>query len=141
MAPRSPRRFALRPTLVAVAWLGVLALPAFAHPVLSVIGSPGLAFASQNATTDPYGLCPSAGTSFLGVQWNCVAELNLTVVLLMLAGAGIIAYVFRESDAAELPGDSAEIPLTEPEWLEEQARRKARLDEARASDAGAEDRR
>ena len=80
--------------------------------------------ATQNSSGDPYGLCPSSGPVYLGVEWNCIAVLNLTVVCLLLGATGIIAYVFRDSDAAEFPDESAEIPLTEEEWAEEQARRR-----------------
>jgi hypothetical protein len=91
--------------------------------------------ATENSTGDPsYGLCPSSGPVYFGVEWNCIAVLNLTVVALLLGGIGIIAYVFRDSDAAELPGDSAEIPLTEEEWAEVQARRRELLAEEDASE-------
>jgi hypothetical protein len=64
-------------------------------------------------------LCPSPGPTIWGIQWNCVAILNLTMVVLILGSIGIIAYVFRGSDRAELPGEAAEIPVTageEEEW-------------------------
>lgn len=105
-------------------FLVILGLPFLAVPP-SVSSHPGSSFhlASQNSSGNPYGLCPSSGPVYFGIDWNCVAVLNLTMVVLMLGGIGIIAYVFRDADAAELPGDSAEIPLTEEEWSEVQARR------------------
>jgi len=68
-------------------------------------------------------LCPSTGPVILGVQWNCVAVLNLTELALILASIGIVAYVFKDADRAELPGESAEVPVTAEEW---EAYRRAR---------------
>lgn len=65
-------------------------------------------------------LCPSSGPTILGIQWNCVAILNLTEVGLILAGIGIVAYVFKDSDEAELPGEAAEVPVTVEEEEEYQ---------------------
>lgn len=67
--------------------------------------------------------CPSAGPVILGVDWNCVAILNLTELAVILASIGIVAYVFKDSDRAELPGESAEVPVTAEEW---EAYRRAR---------------
>jgi len=64
------------------------------------------------------GLCPSSGPVVLGVQWNCVAVLNLTELVLILTSIGIVAYVFKDADRAELPGDSAEVPITSEELAE-----------------------
>jgi hypothetical protein len=61
------------------------------------------------------GLCPSGGPVILGVNWNCVAVLNLTELALVLLSIGIVAYVFRDADRAELPGDSSEVPITSDE--------------------------
>jgi hypothetical protein len=65
-------------------------------------------------------LCPSSGPTILGIQWNCVAILNLTEVGLILAGIGIVAYVFKDSDEAELPGWATEVPVTAEEEAEYQ---------------------
>ena len=77
----------------------------------------------QNSSggSDPPGssssiVCPSAGPTILGVEWDCVAVLNLTEIALILISVGIVAYVFKDSDRAELPGDSAEVPVTAEEW-------------------------
>ena len=113
--------------LLALLW-GSSLIP-LSGPSRSSATSPFPLPADQNSSGNPYGLCPSGGPVFLGVDWNCVAVLNLTMVLLLLGGTGIVAYVFWRSDAAELPGDSAEIPLTEEEWEEARARRKAVLAE------------
>lgn len=51
----------------------------------------------------------------LGIEWNCVAVLDLTELALILASIGIVAYVFRGADRAELPGDSTEVPVTAEE--------------------------
>jgi hypothetical protein len=69
-------------------------------------------------------LCPASGPTILGIQWNCVAILNLTEVVVILVALGIVAYVFRDSDKAELPGDAAEVPVTPEEELEYRADRK-----------------
>ncbi|MGP8078418.1 MAG: hypothetical protein ACLQD8_07450 [Thermoplasmata archaeon] len=69
---------------------------------------------SSGSSSD--GLCPSSGPVILGIDWNCVAVLNLTELGVFLASIGIIAYVFKDSDEAELPGESAEVPVTAAEW-------------------------
>jgi len=61
-------------------------------------------------------LCPSGGPVILGVEWNCVAVLNLTELVLILASLGIVAYVFKDADRAELPGEASEVPITAAEW-------------------------
>ena len=61
-------------------------------------------------------LCPSSGPIILGIEWNCVAELNLAVVILMLGAVGIAIFIYWDSDGAELPGVSLVIPLTEEDW-------------------------
>jgi hypothetical protein len=68
-------------------------------------------------------LCPSGGPVILGVEWNCVAVLDLTELALILASIGIVAYVFNDADRAELPGESREVPVTAEEW---EAYRRAR---------------
>jgi hypothetical protein len=45
-----------------------------------------------------------------------VAILNLTELALILASIGIVAYVFKGSDRAELPGEAREVPVTAEEW-------------------------
>jgi hypothetical protein len=45
-----------------------------------------------------------------------VAVLDLTELVLILASLGIVAYVFRDADQAELPGESAAVPITAEEW-------------------------
>ncbi len=74
--------------------------------------------------SNPDNLCPTSGPSILGVQWNCVAILNLTEVGFLLAGIGIVAYVFKDSDRAELPGEAREVPVTAEEEEEYQEDRK-----------------
>jgi len=69
-------------------------------------------------------LCPSGGPTILGVEWNCVAILDLTELLLILASIGIIAYVFRDSDRAELPGEAEIVPVTAEEESEYRRARK-----------------
>lgn len=141
---RSPRTAAFR--ALGCTWV-LLALvlggpwPSDGGPGGLVHGGPPPMTAAQNSSTNPYGLCPSGGTEFLGVDWNCVALLNLTVVLLMLGAVGIIAYVFWNSDAAEFPGESAEVPLTDEEWAEEKARRRERMAEAESARSEASNRR
>ena len=80
-------------------------------------------FTDQNSSggSDPPGssssiVCPSAGPVILGVQWDCVAVLDLTELVLIMVSIGLIAYVFKGSDEAELPGDSGEVPVTAVDW-------------------------
>ena len=109
--------------------VGALALAGIASPwAASVAGraaAPGVAVGSSAAQNDSSGgspsaagaaLCPSAGPTILGVEWNCVAVLDLTELVLILASIGIVAYVFRDADQAELPGESAAVPITAEEW-------------------------
>jgi len=63
-------------------------------------------------------LCPSSGPTLLGIEWNCVAVLNLTELALILASVGIVAYVFKDGDRAELPGEAQEVPVTAEEWAD-----------------------
>ena len=74
----------------------------------------GLSDAGNTSNTDS-SLCPARGPVILGIDWNCVAVLDLTELALFFASIGIIAYVFRDSDQAELPGDSTEVPMTAEE--------------------------
>lgn len=143
--PRTRRRPTTARWVLACAWvlfallLGISSLSS---------GSPGevahdgvsLRISADNSSSGTYGLCPSSGPTFLGVDWNCIAVLNLTVVSVMLGAVGIVAYVFRDSDAAELPSDSAEVPLTEEEWAEFRRRRRELIAEGRRSDATERDR-
>ncbi len=127
----SPAIRALALVLVAVTVLGIAA-PVGSH---SVGSSPDpravVALASpQNGSTggDPSGagtsaLCPSPGPVVLGIVWSCVAVLDLTELALILASIGIVAYVFKDADRAELPGECAEVPVTAEEW---EAYRRAR---------------
>jgi len=80
---------------------------------------------AQNSSSDPSStppstsaLCPGGGPVILGVEWTCVAVLDLTELILILVSIGIVAYVFRDAYLAELPGDSAEVPITAAEWEE-----------------------
>ena len=118
------------PALIAIlvsfsAGLGVLGL------VVAPVGHGGpLPVARGTSATDSNGsggtdppessasavLCPSAGPTILGIEWNCVAVLNLTELALILASVGIVAYVFKDADRAELPGEAQEVPVTAEEW-------------------------
>jgi len=90
--------------------------------------------AGFTSRSDSYAVCPSSGPTILGIEWNCIAELDLTVVLLMLAAVAIVAYVFWDDEAAELPGESSEVPLTEEDWAKVRHLRRTRL-EGREPDA------
>ncbi|MGA7923756.1 MAG: hypothetical protein WCA77_07260, partial [Thermoplasmata archaeon] len=70
---------------------------------------------SDPAPSSANALCPSSGPTILGIQWNCIAVLNLTEVILILAAIGIVAYVFKNSDKAELPGEAGDVPVTDEE--------------------------
>jgi len=119
---RAVRAFAV--LLVTLTSLAVaLAASSGAVPVLSGPSLPVHHLSAQNESTgDPPesatsgGLCPSGGPVILGINWNCVAVLNLTEIALILVSIGIVAYVFKDADRAELPGDSAEVPVTAEEW-------------------------
>jgi hypothetical protein len=127
---RQARACATRLTGALSLILGLLVLLGIA---VSLSSSPGGSTAVHGATValpsvqnssndgDPSGssasiVCPSAGPVILGVQWDCVAILNLTELALILASIGIVAYVFKDADRAELPGESAEVPVTSEEW-------------------------
>jgi hypothetical protein len=95
----------------------------------SLVGVAVAPASNSSGSGDPSGssasdLCPSAGPTILGVQWNCVAVLNLTEVVLILAAIGIVLYVFRDSDRAELPGEASEVPVTPQEEEEYREDRK-----------------
>ena len=111
----------LRSLLLAAVALSVLgfvasmAVPASGDSVGSLAPGPTL------GSTAPVGvsatdLCTSGGPTILGVEWNCVAILNLTELALMLVSVGIVAWVFWDEEKAELPGESVAVPLTSEEW-------------------------
>ena len=112
--------------LTVVGTVAIASLPDPGKTAIYAFGAP-LASAQNrssggNASTSSSAIvCPSAGPLILGVHWNCVAILNLTELLVLLAGIGITAYVFKGSDRAELPGESADVPVTTEE--EEEYRR------------------
>lgn len=117
------------PAVVGVA-ADVASLPERASPIPWDIDRSSVGNASGNGDpsgSNSHGLCPAAGPTILGIQWNCVAILNLTEVLLILAGIGIVAYVFRNSDRAELPGEAREVPVTVQEEEEYQTDRRLGL--------------
>jgi hypothetical protein len=123
---RGRRARALRsvPLLLSVLTLLGIAFTVSFSPAggTSVHGATASLPAAQNSSSgsDPSGsngvVCPSAGPVILGVQWNCVAILDLTELVLILVSIGIVAYVFKDSDRAELPGESAVVPVTAEEW-------------------------
>ena len=95
-------------TLTLLGVVGALSHPS-GGPGL-VHGAPVIGVAVQNDSneSDPAGsgsaiVCPSSGPIIVGVQWNCIAVLNLTELLLIVIGIGIIAYVFKDAARAELP--------------------------------------
>jgi hypothetical protein len=95
------------------------------HPTLSPFSTNHVSSIDELSGSNDQNLCPSSGPTILGIQWNCVAILNLTEVALILAGIGVVLYVFRDSDEAELPGEAAEVPVTAEE--EEQYQRNRSL--------------
>ncbi|MGA8664383.1 MAG: hypothetical protein WB809_04865 [Thermoplasmata archaeon] len=123
-------RRALPLVVVVLVLFGIaMAAPSLARgPAVSPqrgLATPG----AQNSSSDPSSsgssvLCPGAGPVILGVEWTCVAVLDLTEIIVILVSIGIVAYVFRDSDRAELPGDSAEVPITAAEWEEYQRAKK-----------------
>jgi hypothetical protein len=124
-----PRALAL--TLVVLV-LGGIAFSASSY-FMGSSSAHGVSLALPSAQNDSSGgspsgsaaaLCPGGGPTILGVEWNCVAVLNLTELALILASIGIVAYVFKDADRAELPGESAEVPVTAAEWEEYREARK-----------------
>lgn len=125
--PRAGRVLGRRgiPLLIGALTLVGLVL-SLSSPVAGTASAPGAAVAvpavqNSSSGSDPPGssssiVCPSAGPVILGVTWDCVAVLDLTELALILVSIGVIAYVFRASEQAELPGDSAEVPVTAEEW-------------------------
>jgi len=93
------------------------------HPVALQSNPNGSGGRDPPESSTSGGLCASGGPVILGVNWNCVAVLNLTELLVLLGSIGIVLYVFKDADRAELPGDAAEVPVTSAEWA---AYRKAR---------------
>lgn len=99
------------------------------------VGAGGSSGAPVHGTRTPFpvaeatwNLCPSpGGPKILGIEWDCVSVLNLTEVCLILVSIGIVAYVFRDSEWAELPGDSTEIAVTAEEWEEYRRQRSLQL--------------
>ena len=85
---------------------------------LAASGGTNNSSVGKDPSSNSVALCPSAGPLLLGIRWSCVAILNLTELGLILATVGIIAYVFRDSDKAELPGEASEIPVTAEEQEE-----------------------
>ncbi|MFZ0698728.1 MAG: hypothetical protein WAN74_00815 [Thermoplasmata archaeon] len=133
---------ALTLILCALAILGI-ASAAWSSPVGGISGSRAIVSlpSAQNDSSsgDPSGsgaLCPSAGPVIIGIEWNCVAVLNLTELALILASIGIVAYVFKDADRAELPGDSAEVPVTLEEWEEYRRARKQGIPDDRPEPPG-----
>jgi len=109
--------------LLALALLGVaspLSMASSGVRPMAGIGAGLPAAQNDSSSSSPsaagVALCPSGGPVILGVEWNCVAVLDLTELGLILASIGIVAYVFRDSDRAELPGECAEVPVTAEEW-------------------------
>ena len=130
-APVTHGVFALALLLGVMLSLGVfssLSLAPTAGPgaprALAPLSSPQNGSSGGDPPASAVGLCPSAGPVILGVEWDCVAVLNLTELVLILATIGIVAYVFRDADRAELPGESADVPVTAAEWEEYRKARK-----------------
>ena len=83
-----------------------------------------------SAPADPSGstggiTCPSAAINVSGMSFNCVTELELTEVVVILLTVMITLYVFRDADRAELPGEAEEIPVTAEEELDYRLRLEA----------------
>jgi hypothetical protein len=108
-------------TLAIVGIVLSLSFPAGGHVSVHGTAVPSASAQNSSSGSDPPGssssiVCPSAGPVILGVEWDCVAVLNLTEIALILVSIAIVAYVFKDSDKAELPGDSAQVPVTAEEW-------------------------
>ncbi len=75
----------------------------------------GMRIYATNSSSSSQDLCPTPATPFLGIEWSCVSVLNLAEVALMFIGLLIVWYIYRDSDQAELLGQSSEVPLTAEE--------------------------
>ena len=109
--------------------LGLLLLAALvpAHlagtPDLAAGGSTtALTAANSSASSDPSSssiTCPVDTNITLGsVTLNCFQSLDLAEVGAILIGVAITVYIYWDSDRAELPGDSSEVPVTSAEEVE-----------------------
>lgn len=69
--------------------------------------------------------CPSGSTLTWGpISLNCFQSLDLTEVAALLIGIVIAVYIYWNSDKAELPGDSVDIPVTAEEEVAVEQRKK-----------------
>ncbi len=81
-----------------------------------------LTAANSSASSDPSSssiTCPVDTNITLGsVTLNCFQSLDLAEVGAILIGVAITVYIYWDSDRAELPGDSSEVPVTSAEEVE-----------------------
>lgn len=69
--------------------------------------------------------CPTGSSLSWGpVTLNCFQTLDLAEIGAILIGVGIAIWIYWDSDEAELPGDSREVPVTSEEEYEFAQRRK-----------------
>jgi hypothetical protein len=69
--------------------------------------------------------CPAGSSlSWGSITLNCFQTLDLAEIGAILIGVGIAIYIYWDSDEAELPGDSAEVPVTVEEEIELARKRK-----------------
>lgn len=91
---------------------------------LSVGASPGNLPGTLELRGVSNASCPSGTTFTLGpLSVDCFQVLNLAEVGALLTSIAISIYVYWGSDRAELPGDSAVVPVTSAEQEELRAPR------------------
>jgi hypothetical protein len=107
----------------------LLLVPALAGGALLGTGAPepargpaGLVVGATNAT-DPNGItCPSQPINVSGIELNCISELEITEVVVILLTVTITLWAFKDADRAELPGEAEEVAVTAEEILVERLR-------------------
>ncbi len=120
-----PRFLALLPLVPLLLLLLPGSLPSFALP-----GTPSAfvlsgANSSAPSSSTPAITCPVGTDISLGpVTLNCFQSLDLSEVGAILIGVAIAVYIYWDSDKAELPGDSSEVPVTAEEEKEMYEKRK-----------------
>lgn len=125
---RRSRRLGL-PLLLAVVAVAGLVVPAYfamgqaaspAHPASGPTALAGISGDSSTVVSCPAGSSLTWGS----ITLNCFQTLDLAEIGAILIGVGIAIYIYWDSDEAELPGDSAEVPVTAEEEIEVARQRK-----------------
>lgn len=101
--------------------LGSFSLALLMTLLVSGASAPVLHFAphATSLSGDSSISCP-VGTNITLGPWtlNCFQSLDLSEVAAILIGVAIAVYIYWDSDRAELPGDSGEVPVTSEQEVE-----------------------